>query len=167
MKALQKMAQGERMVDALRLFEQHKDEAVDMLFGEKARTSSEKTCASRKNATGNSLFERDTREIAQLVAKWSIYALPLDEDVLGILVDVSQPDQAPLVIARTEGGEVFLFDVTEGSRINADHKEACMHVEASWADWQDRPEFVPLFCEELTTALTKQGLPEPTFIRQF
>ena len=157
-KALQKMAQGERMVDALRLFEQHKDEAVDMFFGEKA------CAATAFTASGDSLFERDTREIAQLVAKWSIYALPLDEDVLGILVDVSQPDQAPLVIARTEGGEVFLFDVTEGSRINADHKEACMHVEASWADWQDRPEFIPLFCEELTAALTKQGLPEPDFI---
>lgn len=164
MKALQKMAQGERMVDALRLFEQHKDEAVDMFFGEKACASSEKVCVSGKSAPGDSLFERDTREIAQLVAKWSIYALPLDETVVGITVDMSQPDEPPLVTARTEGGEVFLFDVTEGSRINADHKEACMHVEASWADWQDRPEFIPLFCEELTAALTKQGLPEPEYI---
>ena len=159
MKALQRMAQGERMVDALRLFEQHKDEAVDMFFGEKA-------CAATAAAvSGDSLFVRDTREIAQLVAKWSIYALPLDEDVLGITVDVSQPDQTPLVIARTEGGEVFLFDVTEGSRANPEHKEACMHVEASWADWQDRLEFIPLFCEELTAAMTKQGLPEPEYIR--
>ena len=159
MKALQKMAQGERMADALSLFEQHKDEAVDMLFGEKA------CAATAAAASGDCLFARDTREIAQLVAKWSARALPRGEAVLGIEVDMSQPDQAPLVTARTEGGEVFLFDVTEGSRINADHKEACMHVEASWADWQDRPEFIPLFCEELTAALTKQGLPEPEYIR--
>ena len=88
------MAQGERMVDALRLFEQHKDEAVDMFFGERA-------CAvTAAAASGDSLFVRDTREIAQLVAKWSIYALPLDEKVLSITVDVSQPDQPPIVIAR-------------------------------------------------------------------
>lgn len=159
MKALQRMAQGERMVDALGLFEQHKDEAVDMLFGEKA------CAATAAAASGDSLFDRDTREIAQLVAKWSIYALPLDEEVLGITVDVSQPDQTPLVIARTEGGEVFLFDVNEASRANEDHLEDCRHVEASWSDWQDRPEFLPLFCEALAAALTAQGLPAPEYIR--
>ena len=158
MKALQRMAQGERMVDALELFEQHKDEAVDMLFGEKVCT------ATAAAASGDSLFERDTREIAQLVAKWSIYALPLDEEVLGITVDVSQPDQTPLVIARTEGGEVFLFDVNEASRANEDLLEDCRHVEASWSDWQDRPEFLPLFCEALAAALTAQGLPAPEYI---
>lgn len=160
MKALQKMAKGERMVDALRLFEKHKDEAVDMLFGEKACAATSVAAASEEG-----LFVRDIREIAKLVAKWSAYAVPQGEAVLGIEVDMSQPDQVPLVTARTEGGEVFLFDVTEGSRVNADHKEACMHVEASWADWQDEPDFIPLFCSELTAALTKLGLPAPEYIR--
>lgn len=156
-KKVQQLAQGENPLKALELFMQHKEEALDMFFGEKA-------CAATTAATGDSLFARDTREIAKLVAKWSAYALPKDEAVLGIEVDMSQPDQAPLVTARTEGGEIFLFDVTEGSRVNADHKEACMHVEASWADWQDEPDFVPLFCSELTAALTKLGLPVPAYI---
>jgi len=159
MKALQRTAQGERMVDALGLFEQHKDEAVDMLFGEKA------CAATAAAASGDSLFEQDTHEIAQLVAKWSIYALPLDEDVLGITVDVSQHCEPPLVTARTKGGEVFLFDVNEASRANEDHLEDCRHVEASWGDWQDRENFLPLFCDALTAALTEKGLPAPEYIR--
>ena len=163
--ALQKMARGERMVEALKLFDQHKDEAVDMLFGEQACASSEQLCASGKASAGDSLFERDTREIAQLVAKWSIYALPLTEDVLEITVDVSQQGEPPLVTARVESGEVFLFDVNEASRANEAHLEDCRHVEASWGDWQDHPDFLPLFCRELTAALTAQGLPEPAYLR--
>ena len=111
-----------------------------------------------------SLYMRDVREIAAIVAKWSVYALPLTEDVLEITVDMSQWGETPLVTARTEGGEVVLFDTTEASRANEDHLEDCRHVEASWGDWQDVQGFFDLFCEALTAALTAKGLPAPHYI---
>lgn len=154
----QELAKSETPMEAFRLFMQHKDEAVNLFFGEKA-------CASTEAAGNGCLFERDTREVAQIVAKWSICALPLDEDVLSITVDVSQSGEPPLVTARTEGGEVILFDVNEASRANEDHLEDCRHVEASWCDWQDDERFLPLFCETLTAVLTEKGLPTPEYIR--
>ena len=69
------------------------------------------------------------------------------------------------ITARTESGEVFLFDVNEAFRANEAHLEDCRHVEASWGDWQDEASFLPLFCEALTEALTQKGLPAPEFIR--
>lgn len=155
---VQELAKGEDPTEAFSLFMQHKDEAVDLFFGENA-------CASTAAIGGGSLFERDTRKVAQIVARWSIYALPLDEDVLSITVDVSQDGEPPLVTARTQGGEVFLFDVNEASRANEDHLEDCRHVEASWCDRQDDERFLPLFCEALTAALTEKGLPAPEYIR--
>nr|MBR4280866.1 hypothetical protein [Clostridia bacterium] len=112
-----------------------------------------------------SLYLRDVREIAAIVAKWSVYALPLTEDLLDITVDISQWGETPLVTARVEGGEVILFDTTEASRANEDHLEDCRHVEASWGDWQDEPGFFDLFCENLTAELTAKGLPVPEYIR--
>lgn len=155
---IQELAKGEKPVEAFNLFMQHKDEAVDLFFGEKA-------CASTEALGGDSLFERDTREIAQIVAKWSIYALPLDEDVLSITADMSQYGEPPLVTAQTESGEVFLFDVNEASRANEVHLEDCRHVEASWGAWQDDERFLPLFCEALTAVFTEKGLPAPAYIR--
>ena len=154
----QELAQGANPMEALNLLMQHKDEAVDLFFGEKA-------CASTEPLSGDGLFVRDTREIAQIVAKWSIYALPLDEDVLSITADISQYGEPPLVTAQTESGEVFLFDVNETSRANEAHLEDCRHVEASWGDWQDDERFLPLFCEALTTVFTEKGLPAPEYVR--
>ena len=153
---LQQLAQDGATEEALTLFRQHQAEAVDMFFGKAACTA---------DIQPDSLFERDVREIAQIVARWSIYALPLEEDVLAITVDMSQPGEPPLVTARTEGGEAFLFDVNEASHANEAHLEDCRHVEASWGDWQDEASFLPLFCEALTEALTQKGLPTPEFIR--
>lgn len=143
---------------ALALFARHRDEAVELLFGEKA-------AAGEESLPAGGLFEQDTREIAQIVAKWSAYAAPLDEDVLSVTVDVARLCEPPLVTARTEGGEVLLFDVDEGSRANEEHLEDCRHVEASWADWQDEPGFIGLFCDALTAAMTIRGLPAPEYIR--
>lgn len=112
------------------------------------------------------LYMRDVREIAEIVAKWSVYALPLTEDVLEITVDISQWGETPLVTARTEGGEVILFDTTEVSRANEAHLEDCRHVEASWGDWQDVPGFFDLFCDALTAELTARGLHAPHYIRR-
>lgn len=113
------------------------------------------------------LYLQDVRVIAQIVAKWSVYALPLTEDVLEITVDISQWGETPLVTARTEdGGEVILFDTTEASRANEAHLEDCRHVEASWGDWQDEPGFFDLFCDALTAELTAKGLPAPLYIRR-
>ena len=157
LRKVQELAQGADSAEALALFMQHKQAATDLFFGEKA-------CASTA-AAGGDLFGRDTREIAQIVAKWSAWAAPLDEDVLSITVDVSCPGEPAQVTARTENGAVLLFDVNEASRANEDHLEACRHVEASWADWQGRERFIPLFCDALTAALTAYGLPAPQFIR--
>lgn len=154
----QGLANDKNPMEAFRILMKHQDEAVGMLFGEEA-------CAATEALTGSSLYERDTREIARIVAQWSIYALPLDEDVLSISVDMSRCDEPPLVTAVTESGEVFLFDTNEASRTNEEHLEDCRHVEASWADWQDRPGFIDLFCTELTAALTAKGLPAPHYIR--
>ena len=112
------------------------------------------------------LYLQDVREIAQIVAKWSVYALSLTEDVLEITVDVSQWGETPPVTARTEGGEVVLFDTNEASRANEDHLEDCRHVEASWGDWQDEPGFFDLFCDALTEELTAKGLPAPVYLRR-
>ena len=113
------------------------------------------------------LYLQDVRVIAQIVAKWSVYALPLTEDVLEITVDISQWGETPLVTARTEdGGEVILFDTTEASRANEAHLEDCRHVEASWGDWQDEPGFFDLFCDALTAELTAKGLPAPEYLRR-
>ena len=113
-----------------------------------------------------SLYMRDVREIAQIVAKWSAYALPLTEDVTDITVDISQWGETPLVTARVEGGEVILFDTTEASRANEAHLEDCRHVEASWGDGQDEPGFYDLFCDALTAELTAKGLPAPHYLRR-
>lgn len=110
------------------------------------------------------LYMRDVREVAAVVAKWSVYALPLTENVLEITVDVSQWGETPLVMARTEDGEAVLFDTTEASRANEEHLEDCRHVEASWGDWQDKPGFFDLFCEALTAEFTAKGLPVPCYI---
>lgn len=154
----QELARGADPREALRVFLQHQDEALEMFFGESA-------CAASASSPDD-LFERDTREVAQIVAKWSAYAAPLDEDVTRITVDVSQPGETPLVTADTEGGgTVTLFDVLDASRANEAHLEDCRHVEASWGDWQDDERFLPLFCQTLTDALTQMGLPAPDFIR--
>lgn len=155
---VQELANGETPMEALSLFMQHRDEAVDLFFGENA-------CVSAPTTDSDSLFEQDTREIAQLVARWSAFASPLDEDILSITVDVSRPGEPVQVTARTEGGEVILFDTDEASCANEAHLEDCRHVEASWFDWQDRKGFLPLFCETLTAALSAYGLPAPRFIR--
>ncbi len=154
----QELAKSENPMEALTLLMENKDKAVDLFFGETA-------CAATESSGSNSLFERDTHEIAQIVAKWSIYALPLDEDVLSITADISQPGEPPLLTAQTESGEVFLFNVNEASRANEAHLEDCRHVEASWADWQNDDRFLPLFCRALTAALTEKGLPAPEYIR--
>ena len=112
------------------------------------------------------LYLQDVRVIAQIVAKWSVYALPLTEDVLEITVDISQWGEPPRVTARTEGGEVLLFDTREAARANEAHLEDCRHVEASWGDWQDVPGFFSLFCDALTAELTAKGLPVPLYIRR-
>ena len=154
----QALAKAGNSMEAFNLIMQHKEEAAELFFGQSA-------CASTAVGSDSSLFERDTREVAQTVAKWSIFALPPDEEVLNITVDISQYGEPPLVTARTESGEVFLFDVNEASRANEAHLEDCRHVEASWADWQDDERFLPLFCETLTAALTAKGLPAPEYIR--
>lgn len=143
---------------ALALFLQHNIEAVKQLLGERA------AAAAHASVPGD-LMERDTREIAQIVAKWTMHALPADENVLSITVDVSQWGETPLVTVQTAGGEVIAFDTNEASRANEAHLEDCRHVEASWADWQDEPGFIGLFCNALSAALTAQELPEPEFIR--
>jgi len=155
---VQELANSESPMEAFQLFMQHKDEAVDLLFGEKSSDMAQ-------SVDSGSFFEQDTREIAQLVARWSAYAAPLDADVLSLTVDVSRPGETPLIIARTEEGDVVLFDTDEASRANEEHLEDCRHVEASWCDWQGRGDFLPLFCGALAEALTRFGLPEPRFIR--
>lgn len=157
-KALTQLARGERLSDALGLFDHIEDEQ------EPALHSREKARVVTVPVDEDSLFVRETRRVTQLIAKWSVNVVPPGEELSGIAVDVSQPDQVPLVIGRTTGGEVFLFDAIEVFNSNADHKALCMHVEAYWADWQDEPAFIPLFCQELAMALTTQGLPEPEYI---
>lgn len=114
----------------------------------------------------------DTVEVAHSVAKWCARNAADVGGVQSVTVDVRGRDffhprrRPPQVDAVSAGGaKVRLFSPVFGANGSGEYREDCLHAEASFAEAQVNPAFLPVFCSVLDRALAAHGLPKPEYLK--